>query len=68
MCELRSLREGSKANLDPNNIFFSLVDYRINLFTSKKSSDILHFYGSFHTKEELIEWMKERPEGRTTYS
>ena len=43
--------------------FLSLVDYRNNLFTSNNPDDIMKFYGSLQTRDDLIEWMKERPKG-----
>jgi len=45
------------------NLFFSLVDYRNNLFTSNDPKKIMEFYDSFENRDELIEWMKERPKG-----
>jgi len=44
-------------------IFFSLMDYRNNYFLSKNPKDIIHFYEGFENREELIDWMKERPKG-----
>jgi len=43
--------------------FFSLVDYRNNYFTSNDPKKIMEFYKSFENREQLIEWMKERPKG-----
>ena len=43
--------------------FFSLIDYRNNLFTSDDAQDIIKFYDSFQSRDDLIEWMKERPKG-----
>jgi hypothetical protein len=40
-------------------IFFTLMDYRNNLFTSNDPIDLYRFYNSFEDKESLIEWMKE---------
>jgi len=50
---------------DTNNasIFFSLVDYRNNLFTSNDPKNIIEFYNGFENRDELIEWMRERPKG-----
>jgi len=45
------------------NLFFSLVDYRNNLFTSNDPKKIMEFYDGFENRNELIEWMKERPKG-----
>ena len=49
-----------KFDQDP---FFSLVDYRNNLFTSSDPKKIMEFYNGFKSRDELIEWMKERPNG-----
>jgi len=43
--------------------FFSLMDYRNNYFLSSDPKDIIHFYEGFENREELIDWMKERPKG-----
>jgi len=47
---------------DTNNasIFFSLVDYRNNLFTSNDPKKIMEFYDSVENHDRLIQWMKER--------
>jgi len=45
------------------NLFFSLVDYRNNLFTSNDPTNIMEFYDGFRNPDELIEWMRERPKG-----
>ena len=57
-----------RCNLDSTagELFFSLVDYRNNLFTSNDPNDIMRFYDSFQSRDELIEWMKERPKGSTS--
>ena len=44
-------------------IFFSLVDYRNNYFTSDDPNKILEFYKGFDNRGQLIQWMKERPSG-----
>ena len=49
-----------------DKLFFSLVDYRNNLFTSNDPKKILEFYNGFENKEQLIRWMEERPKGITT--
>ncbi|MEM4068155.1 MAG: hypothetical protein QXV17_14990 [Candidatus Micrarchaeaceae archaeon] len=46
------------------DIFFSTTWCRDRLFTSENSNDILKFYDTFSSREELIQWMKERPKGR----
>ena len=43
--------------------FFSLVDYRNSYFTSDNPDKIIEFYNSFKDRDDLIEWMKERPKG-----
>ena len=48
-----------------SEVFFSLVDYRNCLFTSNNGKNILEFYDSFKNREDLIEWMRERPKGAT---
>jgi len=50
--------------LDNNDIlFFTLMDYLNNLFTSKDPKDILRFYDYFENRDQLIKWMMERPRG-----
>ena len=44
-------------------VFFSLVDYRNSRFTSENPDKIIEFYDSFKNRDDLIEWMKERPKG-----
>ncbi len=46
-------------------LFFSLMDYRNNLFISNEIEDVIKFYDSFQNRDDLIEWMKERPRGAT---
>ncbi|MEM3192705.1 MAG: hypothetical protein QW292_11625 [Candidatus Parvarchaeota archaeon] len=46
------------------NIFFSTTWCRDKLFTSENPNDILKFYDTFSNRDELIQWMKERPKGR----
>ncbi|MEM3828759.1 MAG: hypothetical protein QXP36_06060 [Conexivisphaerales archaeon] len=48
-------------NLD---LFFSTTWCRDKLFTSENPNDILKFYDTFSNRDELIQWMKERPKGR----
>ena len=43
--------------------FFSLVDYRNNYFTSNDPNKIIEFYNDFQNRDQLIQWMKERPRG-----
>ena len=63
MCELQYTGSNLKAVQEKKGMFFSLVDYRNNLFMSRKIDDILSFYDSIDTKEKLINWMRERPKG-----
>ena len=44
-------------------VFFSLVDYRNNYFTSDNPNRIIEFYNGFENRDQLIQWMKERPKG-----
>ncbi len=44
-------------------LFFSLVDYRNNYFISNNSDKIIEFYNGFENRDQLIQWMKERPKG-----
>ncbi len=46
-----------------NKLFFSLVDYRNNYFTSEDPEMVVEFYDSFKNREQLIQWMIERPNG-----
>ena len=52
-------------DISNNKLFFSLVDYRNNYFTSNDPNKIIEFYKSFESRDQLIEWMKERPKGVT---
>ncbi len=54
-----------KCKIEKNNTvaFFSLVDYRNKLFTSDDPDKILEFYNGFEDRDQLIQWMKERPKG-----
>ena len=44
-------------------MYFSLVDYRNNYFTSNDPNKIIEFYNGFENRDQLILWMKERPKG-----
>ena len=44
-------------------LFFSLVDYRNNYFTSNDPKNVLGFYDGFENRDQLIQWMRERPKG-----
>ena len=50
-------------NQNLSELFFSLVDYRNNYFTSDDPDKILEFYNGFENRDQLIQWMKERPKG-----
>jgi len=65
MIKEEPIEKGLRCPIDKSNtqVFFSLADYRNNLFTSNDPKKILEFYNGFHSREELIEWMKERPKG-----
>ena len=49
--------------LDSKDVSYSLVDYRNSRFTSQNPDKIIDFYDSFKNRDDLIEWMKERPKG-----
>ena len=49
--------------LDSKDVSYSLMDYRNSRFTSENSDKIIEFYDSFKNRDDLIEWMKERPKG-----
>ena len=51
------------SNTNDVPLFFSLVDYRNNLFTSNDPKKIMEFYDGFENRDQLIQWMKERPKG-----
>ena len=53
-------------NYPEKELFFSLVDYRNNYFTSEDSDKIIEFYKGFDNREQLINWMRERPKGSST--
>lgn len=56
---------GLKSKMENSAVaqFYSLVDYKNALFTSNNMDDIVDFYNSFKDREQLIQWMKERPKG-----
>ena len=49
-----------------DGLFFSLVDYRNFYFTSNDPIKIIEFYDGFENRDQLIQWMKERPKGTAT--
>ena len=44
-------------------LFFSLVDYRNSYFSNNDPDKIIEFYNGFDNREQLINWMCERPKG-----
>jgi hypothetical protein len=44
-------------------LFFSIVDYRNNYFISDDPNQIIEFYNGFENRDQLIQWMRERPKG-----
>ena len=50
-------------NQNMSELFFSLVDYRNNYFTSDDPDKIIEFYNGFENRDQLIQWMRERPKG-----
>ncbi|MEM3845126.1 MAG: hypothetical protein QXU98_05435 [Candidatus Parvarchaeota archaeon] len=56
---------GNRCSIEPfvGEVFVSLVDYRNSLFTSVDPKKIIEFYKGFENREQLIQWMKERPKG-----
>jgi len=59
------IEKGLRCPIDKSDtqIFFSLVDYLNSLYTSKDPRRVIEFYNGFHSMDELMEWMKERPKG-----
>ena len=51
------------AKYPEKEIFFSLVDYHNNYFTSDDPDKSIEFYKGFDNREQLINWMRERPKG-----
>lgn len=50
-------------NRTKTELFFSLVDYRNNYFSSDDPDKIIEFYNGFENREQLFRWMKIRPKG-----
>ena len=48
-----------------DDLFFSLVCYRNNLFTSNDPEKIIEFYNGFENRDQPVQWMKERPKGNS---
>ena len=53
----------SPMKVSDNGVFFSIVDYRNNYFTSNDPNKIIEFYNGFENRDQLIQWMQERPKG-----
>ena len=51
--------------LNQHQIDFKLTDYRNSLFVSDSINSIMEFYNGFKSSIEVINWMKERPNGST---
>lgn len=47
-----------------NNLFFTLDDYRNNMFISNNPREVINFYKGFEFRDQLIDWMMNRPVGR----
>lgn len=63
MGEIKSMNRLRCQLANDSKDFFSLVDYRNSRFTSSDPDKIIEFYNSFKDRDDLIEWMKERPKG-----
>ena len=60
---IKSSRKKFPVSYLENCLFFSLVDYRNNYFISDAPDKIIEFYNSFENRDQLLQWMKERPKG-----
>ncbi len=58
-----SSRKKSPVKYSGIPLFFSLVDYRNNYFSSNDPNKIIEFYNGFENRDQLIQWMRERPKG-----
>ena len=63
MIPIRNSKQRCSIEHYDDALFFSLVCYRNNLFTSNDPEKIIEFYNGFENSDELILWMKERPKG-----
>ena len=63
---IRSSRLKCKLVNNSENIFFSLVDYKNNLFISDTTEKVVEFYKWFEDRTSLKEWMRQRPNGVNT--
>ena len=61
--ELKGSKKYSAITQTATLLTFSLVDYRNNYFVSDDPNKIIEFYNSFENREQLIQWMRERPKG-----
>jgi hypothetical protein len=60
---VKNSRKKSPVTYSEIPLFFSLVDYRNNYYTSNDPNKIIEFYNGFDNREQLIQWMRERPKG-----
>ena len=60
---LENGRKRSTVSNSKFSLFFSLIDYRNNYYTSDDTNKIKEFYNSFKNRDQLIQWMKNRPKG-----
>ena len=60
---MKQSRKQSQFSKSRSTLTFSLVDYRNNYFTSNDPNKIIEFYNGFDNREQLIQWMRERPKG-----
>ena len=63
MVQIQNSRQRCVFERYDDDLFFSLVCYRNNLFTSNDPDKIIEFYNGFDNRDQLIQWMKERPKG-----
>lgn len=61
--KVNACRRICQTDLSDNSLFFSLTDYRNNYFISKDPKKVIEFYNGFESREQLTQWMKERPKG-----
>lgn len=60
---LKTLGLSSPFHKALKNLDFSLVDYRNNYFSSNDPRKVIEFYNGFKHRDQLIQWMRERPNG-----